>query len=284
MGASLSLTIRAKGFPCKTTGIVRTEKSKTKGLELKSADIILTEEEFLQNPNWNEFDLVVFSLPIHLTCEKILAFPENYCGVITDLASAKKDIIEIVEKKFQTTHSYYSSHPMAGSEQTGLEFAKPNLFEGKLCILTKPKQVSSVAIEKLELFWKQLDTSKIEMNSIEHDQILAYLSHSPHILSSILVNWAYENPIVQNKINHSDTPLTGGGFRDMTRIAGSNPEMWDAIISANKQNIIDSLEGFKSHIDSILKVLNDENTKSEFWNQYFTKSKSNRANILKLKE
>lgn len=283
MGASLSLAIKKKSLAIKTTGVVRTKESKRKGIELNISDEIFTEDEFADK-NWNEFDLIVFGLPVNLTCQKINLIPENFSGVVTDLGSTKKDIIDAVEKKFINKHNYISSHPMAGSEQTGLEFAKENLYESKLCILTKPKNFNHNAFLDLKFFWEEIGSIIFEMNSIEHDEVLAYVSHTPHILSSILVNWAYANSKVQEKANSFHFPLTGGGFRDMSRIAGSNPEMWDAIINSNKKNIIQSLHEFKVEISKLEKKLESEEFEKDFWKNYFNSAKESRAKILKLKE
>ncbi len=283
MGASLSLSLKKKNLAKKITGVVRSEKSKLKGIELNIADEIFTEKQFL-NQSWNQFDLIVFGLPVDLTCEKILLLPLNFSGVITDLGSTKKEIIEVVENKFSTSHNYISSHPMAGSEQTGLEFAKDNLFESKLCILTKPKNFNEVVFVELKQFWESIGSITIEMNASEHDEVLTYLSHTPHILSSILVNWAYQNKKVQEKTDSFPFPLTGGGFRDMSRIAGSNPEMWDAIINSNKKNIIQSLKEFKEEINKLAQELESGNSKEDFWKEYFNNSRKSRSKILKLKE
>ena len=283
MGASLSLKIKSIQNETKITGIVRSEESKVKGLELKIADFIFTQKEFEENANYKGYDLIIFSTPVDLICKKISIFPNLKNVVLTDLGSTKTEIHKAVEKKFKTNHNYISSHPMAGSEQTGLSYSKENLYDGKLCILTKPKLANQSSYLKLEKFWKMIGCVTIEMKAKEHDEVLAYLSHTPHILSSILVNWAYSNKQVKTNSDKFPFPLTGGGFRDMSRIAGSNPDMWDAIISSNEKNIILSLKKFKTEIETILEKLN-KNKKTKFWKDYFSKSRISRAKILKLKE
>lgn len=283
MGASLSLAIKSKKLQTKVTGVVRSEKSKKEGIKNKIADAIFLEEEFLESGNWNEFDLIVFSLPVDLTCDKIDRIPAGYTGYLTDLGSTKKSIIERVEKRFKKEHNYFSSHPMTGSEQSGLNFAREDLYENRLCILTAPKRVSLHAVEKMTNFWKSLGSITIEMNAKEHDEVLAYLSHSPHILSSLLVNWAYGNPHVKRKTIKSPVPLTGGGFRDMTRIAGSNPDMWNAIINTNKDAILKSLYEYRDGLELLIEKLETDKSNT-FWKKYFQKSKKSRSAIFKLNE
>jgi prephenate dehydrogenase len=286
MGASLALAIKKKELGCEVVGVVRSTKSRAEGISQKIADQIFLEEEFLTSNSWNEYDLIVFSLPVDLTCDKIDLIPENYKGYITDLGSTKKSIIQKVESKFTREHNYYSSHPMAGSEQSGMNYAKVDLYENRLCILTKSKGVSKEAIEKITQFWKMIGSITIQMDANEHDEVLSYLSHTPHILSSILVNWAYKNEKVKFFTQKSPIPITGGGFRDMTRIAGSNPEMWNAIINTNKHSIHDSLLEFRKEIDRLLQSLEttDEKADIEFWKKYFLESRESRSQILKINE
>ena len=90
MGASLSLAIRNKKLGCEITGVVRSEKSRDEGLSQKIANKILLESEFLKSNSWNEYDFIVFSLPVDLTCDKIDLIPADYRGYITDLGSTKQ--------------------------------------------------------------------------------------------------------------------------------------------------------------------------------------------------
>ncbi|MCX7999420.1 MAG: prephenate dehydrogenase/arogenate dehydrogenase family protein, partial [Leptospiraceae bacterium] len=116
----------------------------------------------------------------------------------------------------------------------------------------------------------------------DHDEVLAYLSHSPHILASLLVNWALENEKVNNYIATVPFPLVGGGFKDMSRIAGSNPEMWEAIIKTNSHFILQSLVQYKEELEKLIQVLKSPKTSENFWKTYFEESKWNRSKILKL--
>lgn len=283
MGASLSLALRKYNSPWECTGVVRSKASQEEGTKLNIAKEILLEEEFLNSNSWDDYDLIVFSLPVDLTCDKINLIPDSYKGFITDLGSTKVKIIQAVEQKFGEEHLYYSSHPMAGSEHTGLAYAKEDLYDNRLCILTPPRRVAARAEEFITQFWKSINMNTIVIKADDHDQILAYLSHSPHILSSLLANWAEENSVVRDHNIRSPYPLTGGGFRDMTRIAGSNPEMWDAIINTNKAAIYHSLIDFRDRLNGLIAHLTSEKEpKDGFWKKYFQRSKVSRNKIMKL--
>lgn len=280
MGGSLSLALQKKGLCEKTVGLVRNEKSKSEALDLKISDSVLLESEFLEQENWNKFDLVVFSLPVDLICQKIATIPENYNGHITDLGSTKKEIILAVEKKFSSTHNYISSHPMTGSENSGAKFSNPDLYDGKLCILTKPINCKIDVYNKIQNLWELLGSKIVNIPCNEHDEILAYLSHSPHILATLLMTWAGMNTKVRAYTEKSPIPISGGGFRDMTRIAGSNPEMWEAIINTNQEHIYRSLVEFKDRLEELIKAFHSNET-TGFWKAYFEKSLDYKKEIWK---
>jgi prephenate dehydrogenase len=283
MGGSLSLALKKYGFEGKVTGLLRSKKSLDEIQDKCITDHLLLEEEFLKNNLWNKYDLIIFSLPVDLTCQKISLLPDNYDGIITDLGSTKKEIIESVRNKYPRVHNYFSSHPMTGSEQSGALHSKEDLYKGKLCILTKEVNTSKEAVIKITNLWKFLECKTIEIPASEHDEILAYLSHGPHILSSLLVNWANKSEMVNNYTKNSPLPLSGGGFRDMSRIAGSNPEMWEAIISTNKEAILSSMINFKHDLEYLIEILS-KNPQDQlgFWKNYFETSKKSRDYILKL--
>ena len=283
MGASLALSIQKKGFTCKITGIVRSDESKSVGIEKKIGHEIFTEHEFSSIGDWKQYDFIIFALPVDLILEKIKLLPNDFKGLITDLGSTKKDIIRAVENKFKSIHNYYSSHPMAGSEQTGIRYATSNLYIDRLCIMTGPKNVSDLAVTNITKFWNDLGSETVAINPEDHDVVLSYLSHSPHIISSLLVQWAANNSKVRSYSAASPVPLTGGGFRDMSRIAGSNPEMWEAIIGSNRKEIYLSLKGFRDELSELISQL-DPDTKPEqgFWKKYFEIAKEMRSKVLRI--
>lgn len=283
MGGSLGLALKKFDTNVKTTGVLRSKKSYDELKNFHITDHLVIEEDFLKINQWNEYDIVVFSLPVDLTCEKILLIPSDYKGYITDLGSTKTEIIHAVKNKFQNTHNYYSSHPMTGSELSGATNAKEDLYKGKLCILTREENTSTDSIEKITRFWNEIGSSTIEIPAKDHDEILSYLSHAPHILSSLLVTWANKSEIVNRYTSLSPLPLSGGGFRDMSRIAGSNPDMWEAIISTNREAILSCLIAYQSQLADLIDLLSkDPMDQKGSWKSYFETSKKSRNQLLKL--
>jgi prephenate dehydrogenase len=270
MGGSLSLAIRKKYPAVKVTGVVRSEKSKQEILSNNIAHFAKTEEEFLLSMNWENYDLVVFSTPVHSVIEYIPRLPLKGNTIFTDLGSTKHTIIDAVDNHFSETHHYISSHPMCGSEFSGPTAAKEDLYKEKLCILTRAKRTSEGTFNFIRDFWESMGSWTLEMESKEHDESLAFLSHLPHVISSLLVQTAIQNDTVRRLVNNSEKPITGGGFRDMTRIAGTNFEMWQSIFSENQGNVYQSLLDFRNELDSIITIFDpkrkfDREQIKSFW-------------------
>lgn len=242
MGGSLALAIRKKFPNTEITAVVRSEKSKTTILTKHLADFVFLQNEF-QTPNWSNYDLVVFSTPVESILKIIPTLPKSGNTIFIDLGSTKETIVSAVESYFgDITHNYISTHPMCGSEQAGPDAAVPDLYVDKLCILTSPKSASNASLEWVRSFWEKIGSWTLEMDSQSHDETLAYLSHLPHVISTLLVNVAGSNPTTKKEILESSKPITGGGFRDMSRIAGSNPDMWISIFKENQRFLLKSID------------------------------------------
>lgn len=252
MGGSLALAIKKRYPRVSITGVVRSEKSKQEIINLKLADHVYTETEFNKNLNWALFQFVIFSTPVQSVVDYISRLPQQSKTIFTDLGSTKETIISAVDTHFLGSHNYVSSHPMCGSEFSGPSSAKQDLYQSKLCIVTRGKDTSLEASDFVRNFWEAIGSWTLEMEGEEHDETLAYLSHLPHIISTLLVRTAIKNDTVRTQVNKSEKPITGGGFRDMSRIAGSNFEMWFSIFAENQENIYDSLVQFRRELDTMI--------------------------------
>ncbi|TGL52134.1 prephenate dehydrogenase/arogenate dehydrogenase family protein [Leptospira meyeri] len=242
MGGSLALSIRQKFPSTEISAVVRSEKSKSTILNKQLANFVFLQNEFL-TPNWSNYDLVVFSTPVESILKIIPTLPKSGDTIFIDLGSTKETIVSAVESYFgDLAHNYISTHPMCGSEQVGPEAAIEDLYVDKLCILTSPKSASNTSLEWVRSFWEKIGSWTLEMDSKSHDETLAYLSHLPHVISTLLVNVAGSNSTTKKEILESPKPITGGGFRDMSRIAGSNPDMWISIFKENQVFLCQSID------------------------------------------
>ena len=136
--------------------------------------------------------------------------------------------------------TFIGSHPLAGSEKNGFEHAEAHLFEGRLCVVTPEDDTPASELARLVAFWQSLGMKVVEKSPAEHDRLLAVTSHLPHLLAAALALL----------LNEENRPFAASGFRDTTRIAGSNPALWTAILEANRQEVVRQL-------DALLTVLGD---------------------------
>ncbi|TGL53089.1 prephenate dehydrogenase/arogenate dehydrogenase family protein [Leptospira kemamanensis] len=255
MGGSLSLAIRELDPKAEIIAVVRSEKSKESIQKKKLADLVYTLAE-TKNVNWNGYDFVVFSTPVASLLEIIPSLPKSGETIFIDLGSTKQTIIDAVDLHFgDKEHNYISTHPICGSEQAGPEASIPNLYQDKLCILTKPKRGSEKTLELVKQFWENIGSWTINMDAKSHDETLAYVSHLPHVVSTILVNVAGNNKTTMEQVSSIAKPITGGGFRDMSRIAGSNAEMWTSIFKENQYFLQNSIDEFIKQLTEFRNLL-----------------------------
>jgi prephenate dehydrogenase len=171
------------------------------------------------------------------------------------MASTKGEVVPMLSSILKH-HSFLSCHPMCGSEKTGLDGAKPDLYSGKTVILTPHNQKSKEHIETLKQFWTRIGCRVLEMPPQEHDRCVAWVSHMPHLVIPALVHSIEKG--------RSESPrvfdVAGTGLRDISRLAGSNPELWRDIFMENKAALKMALSGVMKEIRQLEEVLSlDDN-------------------------
>ena len=192
-------------------------------------------------------DLVVFAVPVgvmDLLAEKIadLLTPR---ALVTDVGSVKSLPHEVAAAR---RLRFVGSHPMAGSEQTGVEAARVDLFHGAACVLTNDGGIPVEEVQGLSDFWEALGCSHLRtMTAADHDEAVARISHFPHAMSSLTAGVSLKD--------RSYAELAGGGFRDTTRVAAGDPAMWAEIMIENREALQDSLEEVRDQIGKMLDQL-----------------------------
>ena len=165
---------------------------------------------------------------------------------ITDLGSTKADIVRALETNFAEFDRFIPSHPMAGRELSGPAHGQADLFDNKRVILTPPTTADAAHISAATALFEQLGGHIIIMDDAsEHDRLMGYASHLPHLLAFAFVNLAARG----NNGARDYQDLTGAGYRDFTRIAASDPVMWQDIFIGNKDNILEQLDAFSAIAD-----------------------------------
>lgn len=198
--------------------------------------------------------------------------------LITDMSSTRTFLEEVASRHPELP--FIGSHPMCGSEDAGPSAFRDRLFQDRLVILIRstlrPSEPEST-YEKLRIFWASVGSRVSELNEVDHDLVLAYLSHAPHLVSSLLATVTAKRPEVARINGESPIPITGGGLRDMLRIAGSNPEMWQDILTTNRKYILESLKDFRNGLDELIQTV--ETDSLDWWSDWQNRSRKYRNEI-----
>ncbi|WP_031516243.1 prephenate dehydrogenase [Desulfofalx alkaliphila] len=199
-------------------------------------------------------DLVVLATPV-LTGERLLrqlAPLVEKNTIITDVGSTKHSITVMAEEILPSGLHFVGGHPMTGSEIAGMKGADPYLFENAYYILTPTQKTQSYPLEKVRNLVKAMGARVIELSPKQHDQTVAVVSHLPHLIACALVNTLDETPN-----SGQMSPLAAGGFRDTTRIAAGNPEMWRDIFHSNRGEVLKAIKRFRATLDSYQRLITD---------------------------
>ncbi len=190
-------------------------------------------------------------------------------SIVIDVGSTKSCVVSAIEKIKPDGVSFVGCHPIAGSEKSGVRYASPKLFVGAPCIITKTIHTDKKAINTVSYIWKRLGSRVVVMEPKEHDIILSLISHLPHILSVALVQ----------TVNLKDFKFASGGFRDMTRIASSEPIMWHDICLTNRVDILNAISKYKGYLERLAYII--KNSDSRRLLEAFKKAKEKRDALLK---
>lgn len=270
IGGSLAKAAKEKGLFGHVTGISRNEKNLKRGMELGVIDTYTTNlKEGIHNS-----ELIVVATPpcvIVETIEKIAPHLNNGC-IITDVGSVKEEIVKRVETFIPKGIHFVGGHPIAGTENSGIDAAISTLFVGHKCILTPSSSTNGNALDKVKVMWEQVGCQVILMDVEHHDKTFAAVSHLPHIIAFALINGIV-------RLNDSEAKLTysAGGLKDFTRIAASHPIMWKDISLMNRNNLLNSIVSFQSSLDMITTAI--ANGDSEILVSEFTKAREVRRSI-----
>ncbi len=206
-------------------------------------------------------DLVVLALPVRAT-QKVLEIIQPYLSektIITDVGSTKANVVEAAKAVYGDAlpEGFVPGHPIAGSEHTGVHAGKVDLFAHHKVILTPLPSSADWAIQKLIQLWQASKAEVICMDVEKHDEVLAHTSHLPHLMAFNLVE-----QLANREDNLDIFRYAAGGFRDFSRIAASDPQMWHDIFFANKKAILNAVGGFEKQLAVIRKLIEDENSQA----------------------
>ena len=277
LGSSLLRKIKKENIAKKIFIFEKSKKNLSKIKKLKlPCEIVKKPENVIHKSK-----LIILCTPMSqyknliLRINKFLT-PKN---VITDVGSSKVSSLKIINKNLKKNIFWTSSHPIAGSEVSGPEYGKQNLFENKWCVLIKDKRSSIKQIKFLKSFWKKIGSKIIVMDAEKHDKIFSITSHLPHLVAYNLVKSAQD---FERKQKYDLIKFSAGGLRDFSRIAASNEVMWRDIFFDNKINISKAIDLFIKNLKDFKKDIYLKNNRSIL--KKLVQTKKVRSKILKLKQ
>ena len=194
----------------------------------------------------------------------------NDKAVITDAGSSKQQVIRIAEKVFaESANHFVAGHPIAGTEKSGPDSAFAELYNDRRVILTPTESTDNAAVKLITALWQTTGATVETMDAAHHDKVLAATSHLPHVIAFGLVHCLESMDDIEDVFR-----FAAGGFRDVTRIASSDPTMWRDICLNNQQPILDMMKRYKDELDMLYNAL--ENSDGEKLMEVFSHAKKTR--------
>ena len=255
IGSSLARVMLAENLSRHIVASTRSEKTLQDALE---SGLI---EQGFNNPvdAVQGADLVVLALPVQAT-EKVLRLIQPHLAdnvILTDVGSTKGSVVAAAKAVFgeHLPAGFVPGHPIAGAEHTGVHAGKVDLFANHKVILTPLPSSAPWAVNKLIQMWESAKAEVICMDVEKHDEVLAYTSHLPHLMAFNLVE-----QLANREDNLDIFRYAAGGFRDFSRIAASDPQMWHDIFLANKTALLKAVDGFESQLAIIRQLIEQEDS------------------------
>jgi prephenate dehydrogenase len=268
LGGSLALAVRRRQLAARILACVRREETLEQCRKLQIADLVTQDlQQAVQGA-----DLVILCTPLSQMAS-MAGQMRPYLkrgAIVTDVGSVKGTVVRELEPLArQAGAEFVGSHPMAGSEKTGVAAARADLFEGAICLVTPGRFSPPEAVARVEDFWKALGGCPLRLSPEAHDDLVSRSSHLPHVVAAELANY------ILSPVHPKEQALVcANGFRDTTRIASSSAEMWRDIALANRQNLSRVLGVFIEDLQEFQFALERQDVKAV--EEFFAKAKQRR--------
>ncbi len=240
IGGSLGLAARERGLVREIVGFGRTEANLKVALERG----LISSYTFDPAEAACDADLFLLAVPVEATrstMEKFIPHLPTGC-IITDAGSTKEQVVKTLEHMLPPTLPCVGAHPIAGTEHSGAVAAFATLFEQRLCVLTPTPRTDRTALAKVRALWEGVGMRVEEMDVHTHDQVLARVSHLPHMIA-----FSVMNAVLDTQVTGVDLlPYAGGAFSDLTRVAASPVEMWRDICTSNREALLSAITEFEA--------------------------------------
>jgi len=249
IGGSLALALKKHKAVGTVVGVGRSRKNLLAARRLGIIDEIATDPALAVK----DADLVLLAVPLGQTAAVLAQIAPHLAErtVVTDAGSTKREVIDHARRQLGARfRRFVPAHPIAGTEKSGAHAAFPGLFADHNLVLTPEPETDADALRVVSAVWKRVGMRVTRMKAADHDRVYALVSHLPHLISFAAVG---------NIAGYDDAAhlfeQTGGGFRDLTRIAGSSPEMWRDICLANRDAILSGLDGYLADLEALRGML-----------------------------
>ena len=233
IGGSIGKAAKQRGLVERIVGVEPNPKSALWAVENGVLDAVAAEVPA-------EADLIALCVPSDLVAQWVITLADHP-ATIFDVGSVKSPIIKEIERTHTPPPRFVPCHPISGSEKSGPQAADGDLFDGCTVVLTPLANTASAAQQACASFWEALGASLVSMTADEHDAALAVTSHLPHLLAFAFME----------QVTDQHLPLTGGGFRDFSRIAAANPDLWWRIMQLNQGALSQALEDYSNNLRAL---------------------------------
>lgn len=249
IGGSFALALRRAGAVRRVVGVGRSRAN----LEQALAAGVIDEIGASAAEAVTSADLVLLAVPVGQT-GRVMAQIEPCLGpgtVLTDAGSTKQDVVALA-RAYLPRHlpRFVPAHPIAGLEKSGVTAAVADLYRERTVVVTPLAETDAAATAKVKALWQACGARVVIMAPELHDEMLALVSHLPHLLAFALMDRVAAHPRAQALLD-----LAGTGFRDVTRIAASSPEMWRDICMANRESLLKQIDGYQAQLGAIRDLL-----------------------------
>jgi prephenate dehydrogenase len=253
MGGSFALALKRAGLVKRVIGYSKspstTERARRLGVIDDAAESALLAVAGA--------DVVLIAVPVAATETTLRAIAQlvEPGMLVMDVGSTKRDVVDAARRVLRNRiTSFVPAHPITGKEVAGIENADAQLYAGRPVILTPLPQTPPELLRRATDIWAAVGAQVLRMTPENHDAAFAAVSHLPHLLA-----FAYFNSVVNQPAGRDFLSLAGPGFRDFTRIAASNPEVWRDILVANREEVLDQSQRFRHALDALEMVIRSAN-------------------------
>ena len=273
MGGSIAKSLKLKN---KEIEIVAYDTN-IKDLKLAKKENIIDKYTDSIDNSFYGTDYIFICVPVKYTVEiaKNLEKIIDSTTLVTDIGSTKNSIVSILEN---FSFNYIGTHPMVGKEKSGFQYADSHLYDNSYFIITNTDKTKEENILKIKNIILLLNAKPLIVPLAKHDFVVSVISHVPHIIAYSLVDMAKN---LEDENNYLKT-LAAGGFKDITRIASSSPQMWNSICLENNSEILNTLAAFRKSLDNIEYYIKEKDESNMI--DFFANSKNYRDSIDNVKK